>query len=389
MDVIGRMRKYYLPLDIVDQGRFARCQLRYPENWYTVSHSAGGIWGDRPVDFNITIRPLFTEYAVAIYRQVLKDALAYYPNFMRHEVVDGPLVGERRLVFPDQLDEAASYWMESQAWDVMENSDIAVPESCTVRLDPESGAHGARFKADVKVLIDRPLNEREIRNEVAAVMAAGKPFPTDPVPRKCHPGTTMEMFTELSLPELVLLNWDQVRKKPTPADHKLHEAVERFDLDAVKAALAEGADPNSLPEEDGADTMLTKVVGYKHCERHKSECEDWNEISAKYPGPGSDDIIRMVDVLVEAGAAVDWSALNTETPLAEAALSSEAPVVQRLLDLGADPSIRCYDDQYPGKWGSAWNYAEFRCDDNVGNDDETIWNSLLAKWPAPFGECRR
>ena len=300
---IKEMRRRFMPADLVERCRFARCQLQDTDKWDNAHRSCDGVWDGQPVDFDFVIRPLFAKYAVAIYNRVLADALEYYPNFMRHDVVDGSFVGERRLVFPDQLDEAACYWMLNRAWNLIESRDIVVAESCTVALEPESACAGDRRKATVELYIDRPCVDQEMHKEVAAAMAPGRPFPTDPQPRACDAGIAMEMFTELSQPELILLNWDRVRKRPSPVDQRLHDAVARFDLKAVKAALADGANANCLPDTEGADTPLASVVAYKHNQRYEHSGLSWDEFERKYPGPSAEETIQMIDALVDAGAA--------------------------------------------------------------------------------------
>lgn len=382
---IDSMRRRFLPPDLVESCRFARCQLRDTEKWYNVSHSADGVWNGTPVCFDFIIRPLFAEYAVAIYRQVLKDVLAYYPNLMRYEVVDGPLVGERRLVFPDRLDEAAAHWMQSRAWYLIQRCDIAVPESCTVTLDPNAIRSGNRIKAEVHLVLDRPETTGETRDEVAAVMSSGRAFPVDPELRTGDPRATMDMFSELSLPELVLLNWPQVQKKPREVDRRLHQAIENFDYDGVRKALAEGADPNCLPDRECPECPLATVAGYKHWMRQPSKGRDSEELRRQCPGPTAEEINRMIDLLVDAGAAVDWAAPDELPPLAEATLDSDAAVVTHLLELGADPSIRCHTDEHPSEEGTAWEFADYRCNPDVDHDDDSAWNALVAKWPDPHG----
>jgi hypothetical protein len=382
---IETMRHRFLSPALVETCRFARCQLQDTPRWYNVGHSADGVWNGTPVYFDFILRPLFADYAVAIYRQVLADALAYYPDFMRCGISDGPLVGERRLVFPDRLDEAAAYWMQTRALYLMERSDIAVPESCTVTVDPNSTRVGNRIKAQVHLVLDRPETTVETRNEVAAAMSSGQAFPVDLKPRKCDPRASLDMFTELSLPELVLLNWPQVQKKPRAVDQLLHKAVEKFDYDGVRNALAAGADPNCLPDEQYPQCALTTVASYKHWMRQPSNGNDWDELRRRFPGPSAEEIIRMIDLLVDAGAALDWAAPNELTPLAEASLNSDAAVVSHLTELGADPSIRCHSDEYPSELGTAWEFADYRCNPHADNDDDSAWNALSAAWPEPYG----
>lgn len=380
IDGIGHLRRRIMPAQLAEDCAFARCQLRLPRDWYNVYAATEGKWKGKRVTLDFQIRPLFVDYAVAVYQRVIADALAYYPSFTRYEVVDGPLAGERRLVFPDKLDEAAAYWMQTRAWWVMEHTDVAVAETCRVTRDETD-----RGPVTVHLSLDRPQVNENTQDEVAAVMAKGRTFPIDSKPRTCDPKLALDLFVELSLPELVLLNWPLVRKPPSDADRQLHAAIDSFDLEGVRAALAAGADPNTTLDEDFADVPLTRVCEFEHWHRHTRGQSDWRHLPKAYPGPDAIEKIRMIDTLVEAGAAVDWAPPNELTPLAEATLSADAAVVRHLLDLGADPSIRCHDDETESAWGTAWEFADYRCNPHVDNDDRSAWEALTSRWPEPFG----
>lgn len=367
------LRERVLPAKLAEDCAFTRCQLRLPGDWYDGHASVAGKWKGKQVTFDLRIRTLFLDYAVAVYQRVVADALAYYPGFTRYEVIDGPLAGERRLVFPDKLDEAAAYWMRVRARWVMEHTDVAVAETCRATHDKSK-----RRTVTVHLSLDRPRVDRDTQDEVVAVMAEGQTFPVDPKPRKCDQQLALDHFVELSLPELVLLNWPLVRKPPSETDRELHAAVEVFDLEGVRAALEAGADPNSTLGKPFAQTSLAKIC----------ESELWREQSGgrgSSAKPDTDLQIRMIDLLVEAGAAVDWAPPNELTPLAAAALNADAAVVRHLIDLGADPSIRCHDDNDESAWGSAWEFARYRCNPHVDNDDWSAWEALKSRWPEPFG----
>lgn len=377
------MRERFRQRNLEELSRFARCQLRDAPSRDEAHVRCDGKWDGKRVVFDITVRPLVKEYAIAVYARLLDGALRYYPTFLRWEAEDGPLVGERRLVFPDRLDEAAAYWMQGQAWRMMVDTDVAVAESCRVAV-----RKGAPKQVDVDITIDRVLTEDEVREELVPRLGRGGPLPVDPKPRKCDPQVVSGLFTELSLPELVLLNWEQVRKPPTAADRALHAAIGRFDQDGVRAALADGADPNGTLDKRFADVPLTQVVSFKHWMQQTAGGHDWDVLRRQFPGPSTDEIIQMIDLLVEAGAALDWAPPDRHTPLAEAALNGEEAVVRHLLALGADPSIRCHTDDHSAGMGNAWDYAAYHCDGDAGNHDRSAWEALEEVWPEPFGRVR-
>ena len=84
---------------------------------------------------------------------------------------------------------------------------------------------------------------------------------------------------------------------------------------AVDAMLAAGADPN-VDADDGFPAVLSVVV---------SDREDREEL---------------VRHLVAVGADIDRRGINGWTPLHAAANRNDAPMVELLLELGADPTVR-------------------------------------------------
>lgn len=37
------------------------------------------------------------------------------------------------------------------------------------------------------------------------------------------------------------------------------------------------------------------------------------------------------------------------------------------------------------EWGSAWEFADYRCNPHVQHDDYSAWDALVARWPKPYG----
>ena len=371
------------------QARYARCQLQDTDRRDRVHHCFNGDWEGHKANFELCLRPLFVDYAAAVYTRVLQEAFAYYPNFQRHYVEDGPYVGERRLVFPDQLDEAAAYWMRTRFWDLAEKGDVHVSESFSVQVNQRGSGIVGYTPMVVTVALDRERIDRETWEEVRQVVSQGRAFPVDTRPRQCDSHLSQELLAELSQPELAMLNWDDLRKPLTAVDRELFAAIEAFDLARIAAALAAGADPNAVSE-SAHETPLTLVAEFRWADRVPSQTQaDYEQALRDHPGPAPEVVIEVINRLIAAGAAVDWADLNETTPLAEACLNSEARIVEHLLKLGADPSIRCYDDECPGEWGTAWEFADYRGNPVVDNDDESAWNALVQRWPPPYGGVQR
>ena len=250
MSKIENIRRLRQRLDAAtaEASAFARCQLKDSDRRCTSYSSFDGDWEGRAAYFKPNLRPLFMDYAIAVYSQAVREVVAYYPQFGRHTAVDGPLAGERRLVFPDQLDEAAAYWIRSRFYQLAQKGDITVNESFAARFENSGAGVVGRENVIVDVVLDCERIDKSTWKEVSAIVATGKPFPIDSQPRKCDVRLACEMLAELSLPELVALNWSCVKKPLIEADRRLFSAIDKFDFDAVKEALDAGADPNAVSD---------------------------------------------------------------------------------------------------------------------------------------------
>ncbi|NLF18938.1 MAG: ankyrin repeat domain-containing protein [Lentisphaerae bacterium] len=379
---IQRMNSF-LPETLRQASAFARCKLTDPGMDCRLYTSFDGVWNGVPAHFTLEARPLFYDIAFKAYAKAIAEVAEYYPGFAETEVTDGPLAGERRLSFPKALDEAASYWLSLRFWTIVEDGEVTAREHVEVAPDPEGCRVGGRLRAVVTAVLDREETTEAALGEIAAVIATGRPFPVSDEEKHGNPRLTARMLTEVSLPELVLLNWDAVCKPASDHDKALFAAIREFDFEGVRRALESGADPNCVAF---GDTPLYEVCMFQWCERFPCRDEaEYEENRRNHPGPSSSEKIRMVDLLVGHGASVNWAAPNEETPLCAACQLCDRELILHLADLGADPSIRHYLDDCQSKWGGAWEWAHYMCNPAVDHDDETAWHALCERFKAPFG----
>ena len=385
MNRIGTIRRWMMDKKTIEMSRFCSCQPAIFRTYNDCGSSSEGLWDGKKVKFRISVRPLFVEYALAVYRQALLDTHVNYPGFDRHYFEDGPLVGERRIVFPDKLDYVAALWLYWRFDELDRNDVIKVSESFTVS-PAEHQWSKEQMELDVVVVLDKPVIEWETCKEIEKALEEGAQYLINPDLKKC----SLEPFendplVNVSLPELVYLNWDLARKPSTPLEAELFAAIGTFDYTRVKKALESGANPNALSDETFPDPPLGKAVDFKWCEKDtRTEGTDYEEHTRKHPGPSPAETIAMVDLLVAHGATVDWASLNEMNALSKACLSSDAEVIRHLLELGADPSIRCFDDSSPWGVGTPWDYAFDRCEPMSNNNDESAEKAIMEKWKLPF-----
>jgi hypothetical protein len=320
------------------------------------------------------------DYAMKLYVQALRDLRAHYPDFNQHQFINGDRLGERRIVFPANLDQAAICWLRCRIWQLHEHSDLVVSESFAWREARQQIV--GRLTIEFDLALDREVTDKTTWEEVSAVIKEGRPFPVSTQARKHDCGLVNEMLADVSLPELVLLNWNEARRPLSAADESLLKSVEEFDIPGIQHALHEGADPNCIDTHD--DTPLVNLIDrWGHMgdiEYMKAQGQD----ISRYPSV--EKLIEVINLLVHHGADVRMSAPDACNALSSACLVADARVVQCLLNHGGDPNIECYMDEYPSSWGSAWDSADYRCNPVIDNHDKTAWDTLVARFPEPFSQ---
>ncbi len=381
---VERMRRS-LSEQIFGVSKFARSQLRDPKGWYNVGHSFDGLWQGESVVFDPVIRPLYLEYGTRLYELAAQEALERFPRMAEHVVVDGPDLGERRLHFTTGQHDLALPYMANCFWSLDEKKAVAVAESIRVELD-DSVLIGGRRQIKLFISLDRPSTDESTWDEVRSFFAEGKLFPIDETPRQCDVKLAANMRTTMSIPDLVLLNWKEVRKPLTSADDALFKAIETFNPDAIASALADGADPNAIDTMD--DTPLVNLISSDRWEYVKPERgESWEALQARIPSVTLGERKACVQVLLDAGAHIDVCGAEGTTAVTAAVLRKEHELLDWLLSLGGDDTIHHEDSRY-GDWPAAWDYAATDLDLAAPDEREAAeltWRALRRHRQAPNG----
>jgi hypothetical protein len=371
-----------LPEDIQRLSRYCRCQLRRSDRAYNVYHGFDGIWNGKPASFHPVLRPTSVKYAERLYMQALRDLHAHYSGFDQHKFIDGDRLGERRIIFPDKLDEAAICWIRTRIWLLHEQSDIAVSESFKWWEEPSTTEGVTKIKFELS--LNRPVMDKTTWEEISAVIKEGRVFPISTEHSKADWAVVLEQLADLSLPELVLLNWKEARRPLSELDEQLMIAVKDFDVSGMQAALEAGADPNCI--DSCNNTPLKNIIDiWGRLEDIEYTKEQGLDVSHY---PSAEGLVSVIEMFVKYGVDVNMSPPDTSNALDAACMVADAKIVSLLLDHGADPHIECYTDEYPSRWGSAWESADFRCNPLLDRHDDSAWKVLVGRFRMPFDRVR-
>jgi ankyrin repeat protein len=121
----------------------------------------------------------------------------------------------------------------------------------------------------------------------------------------------------------------------------LSQAIAALDVDAVKALLSAGANPNFLDDEQGPP--LTQICDqlFDWWEAVVNGYETETPLSDAEKAALLTPYQQIIDALIAANANVHlWDAVEFFGPLWDAASAACVPVVQQLLDAGVNPNTR-------------------------------------------------
>ena len=112
---------------------------------------------------------------------------------------------------------------------------------------------------------------------------------------------------------------------------KVFEAIERGDVEELRALLAAGADPNAI----------------------QSTGPGWRPLHAAIEAIEEGGPLAMIAVLLEHGAIVDaWDAKHDATPLLMAVFRDQLAAARLLLDAGADVNVVGGEGDNPLRWAA-------------------------------------
>lgn len=330
------------------------------------------VTGDESADTAlVTIRTLKLAYATQVWTRAMlvssgdDDALYGYWNL---HYCDNE-TSFRELAYTDLPNGVTPEVLASYFWDLLETiANSGSVKVCEGYSLINKGLDSFGIKKSPSIAFDVVLDRDEAKgcfDEISNVMA----FPYNREPRSYRWEEIQDLFTELSLKQLSLMNLELLHKH-TDIDEDLFRACNALDIQGVKFAISRGANVNALDKK--GESALQKAVedfsfyGIEIDKRYSDE-ERTRITDAAYERSRT-----IVDLLVSHGADVDLFGVEGRQPITCAYFEHSPTMIKHLLELGSDP-----------------NYNSYRSDDVPYESEDstrcTILNFISVDWGESYG----
>ena len=330
------------------------------------------VTGDESADTAlVTIRTLKLAYATQVWTRAMlvssgnDDALyGYWSLHYRDNETSF-----RELAYVDLPDGVTPEVLASYFWDLLETiANSGSVKVCEGYSLINKGLDGLGITESPLIAFDVVLDRDEAKgcfDEISDVMG----YPYNREPRSYRWEEIRDLFTELSLKQLSLMNLELLHKH-TDIDEDLFRACNALDIQGVKFAISRGANVNALDKK--GESALQKAVedfsfyGIEIDKRYSDE-ERTRITDAAYERSRT-----IVDLLVSHGADVDLFGVEGRQPITCAYFEHSPTMIKHLLELGSDP-----------------NYNSYRSDDVPYESEDstrcTILNFISVDWGESYG----
>lgn len=283
-----------------------------------------------------------------VYNKAHELTRARYPDYDAHHFVDGDRIGERRIVFHSERHALSRYHLSTVLWQIISKSDPQIKVNEFWYSDPHTS--GSMSEPALEYVVVRHMDEIDhtVITQIAdEIKTYGQPVLSD-ISVHFSWDDIKSYFTELSEPELVYLNWEEAKPSLSKVDTALIKAACNLDIDGIRHALADGANPNAI---EGEDTVLGSVIiAWSNYVSFPPPSKKTNLISL-------DEVKEIMRLLLDAGTHPDWYCPEGINALTETALEQQPELAELLLEYGANAAINLSVDMGMGAYPSAWNFA--------------------------------
>ena len=339
-------------------------------------------------------------FAKKVYERALAKIRERYPNFDSHHFIDGVRTGERILEFLSEEWDLAKKYFWTALWVTIKDEAPTVSE--TIIIEPCSSwgypAAVAATKSFDKEIAPRHKLITVIRNVdkatkedcevIAEQLKSGSPVILDETPVTFSFEDIRDGFTELSSPELVVLNWMDAKPTFSDVDNELYAAVCKLNKVGIEQAIAKGANVNTF--HDYNTSMISALFENwrdhrEHCHAHDDEL-DW------HGGPRPEreilepEIIEIIECLLANGMHPDLHGPECSTGIIDATLGCYVGITDFLLKRGANAAIEYTWDASRSEWTQAWETVSYDAFNENDKDARAIYDLLLINRPSPIYE---
>lgn len=300
------------------------------------------VTGDESADTAlVTIRTLKLAYATQVWTRAMLVSSGYtseLSNYWSLQYRDNE-TSFRELAYTDLPNGMTPEVLASFFWDLLEtianSGSIKVCEGYSLI---NKGLDSFGIKKSPSIAFDVVLDRDEAKgcfNEISDVMA----FPYNREPRSYRWEEIQDLFTELSLKQLSLMNLELLHKH-TDIDEDLFRACSALDIQGVKLAISRGVNVNAL-DKKGESALQKTVEGFSFygIEIYKSYSE---EERTRITDAAYERSRAIVDLLVSHGADVDLFGVEGMQPITCAYYEHSPAMIKHLLELGSDPNYNSY-----------------------------------------------
>ena len=319
----------------------------------------------------VTIRTLKLAYATQVWTRAMlvssgnDDALyGYWSLHYRDNETSF-----RELAYVDLPDGVTPEVLASYFWDLLETiANSGSVKVCEGYSLINKGLDGLGITESPLIAFDVVLDRDEAKgcvDEISDVMA----FPYNREPKSYRWEEIQDLFTELSLKQLSLMNLKLLHKH-TDIDEDLFRACNALDIQGVKFAISRGANVNALDKR--GESALQKAVEGLSFYRTELDKSYSDEERTRITDAAYERSRTIVDLLVSHGADVDLFGVEGRQPITCAYFEHSPTMIKHLLELESDP-----------------NYNSYRSEDVAYQSEDstrcTILNFISVDWGESYG----
>lgn len=289
----------------------------------------------------VTIRTLKLAYATQVWTRAMlvssgnDDALyGYWSLHYRDNETSF-----RELAYVDLPDGVTPEVLASYFWDLLETiANSGSVKVCEGYSLINKGLDGLGITESPLIAFDVVLDRDEAKgcvDEISDVMA----FPYNREPKSYRWEEIQDLFTELSLKQLSLMNLKLLHKH-TDIDGDLFRACNALDIQGVKFAISRGANVNALDKR--GESALQKAVEGLSFYRTELDKSYSDEERTRITDAAYERSRTIVDLLVSHGADVDLFGVEGRQPITCAYFEHSPTMIKHLLELESDPNYNSY-----------------------------------------------